>query len=132
MEDLQLHYGALQAEEEGIPDVADARDGWDFDSDFEPPDTVDAVAASGSPQGDQGWVGFGAPTDVSAAVGGGSGMKERQGAHAERLPNHRDSSSSQHVTKVTRTVKCYYSSSAVHQTRVLRLEMNVSHRADWG
>ncbi|CAK0785960.1 hypothetical protein CVIRNUC_009173 [Coccomyxa viridis] len=88
-----------KAEEEGPPDVADARDGWDFDCDFEPPDTGEAAAANGPPQGDQGWVGFGTPTDVSAASRGPLGVKEGQPVQADRLPNHHVSSSSQHVTK---------------------------------
>ena len=89
---------ALQLDEEGAQELADARDGWDFDCNFSLPDAPDSAATSAAPQGDQGWVGFGPSPDASSASHMPQGVKGGPPAQ-DGLPPHNLSSVGQHGLK---------------------------------
>ena len=90
----------MQAEEEGTAEVADARDGWDIDSDFEAPDAQDLAATTAAPPGDQGWVGFGPSPDASSASQVAPGQKAAgQPPHADSMPHHHSRSQNQQSIK---------------------------------
>ena len=88
---------ALQAEEDGSQELADARDGWDFDCNFSL-DAQDSGATSAAPQGDQGWVGFGPSPDASSASHTPPGVKGAVPAQ-DGLPPHHLSCTGQHGLK---------------------------------
>lgn len=90
----------MQAEEEGTAEVADTRDGWDVDSDFEAPDAQDLAATTAAPPGDQGWVGFGPSPDASSASQVAPGLKAAgQPLNADSMPHHHSRSHSQQSIK---------------------------------
>ena len=96
---MRQDSAALQLDEDGGQELADARDGWDFDCNFSLPDAPVSAAASAAPQGDQGWVGFGPSPDASSASHMPPGAKGALPAAQDCLPPSNFSSSGQHGLK---------------------------------
>lgn len=106
--------------------MADARDGWDFDCEFEIPDAQDsAPPASAAPQGDQGWVGFGPSPDVSLANRGEPGVKGAQSAQADGMTAHHASGLGPHSSRQT-SVKVRALRSAITDISVHAVQLD-----DW-